>query len=489
MSPPIPWKYLRHVLVLFAPLWGGSALLFGLGGIGYALVRADYWSASQPMVLRDEVAGGTDRIGRFTSQSELKAAQETVLEMARNHEVVAAALRQVGPDDDALGDWPSTELVVQTARKRVNVRAPQGGEFGSSEVFYLQVEQRTRQRAERFCQALFDQLDQQLRQVRRIRAESMLPELTTSRDLAHTRLQEVAQQLHEIETAAGPDLGELRQLTDAISGEGTNRRALEERVRDLQSAELELEKLQSLHDLLARGLADPTELLVSGGELLRRQPSLQRLKQGLIDAQLVRSRLSGMFHEDHPRMRAALMAERSILKEIKAEIAAVLRSTEPLMAVQRQQVARLRAKSDDLQRRLQRLAELRTRYSKLTAELKHRTTLLEQSERALAEAEASYRAAQATSLVARLGPVTVADSPNGPSGKLIALGGTVAGLIFGLGAVFLVAPTHGPEQFGRRWSDRIGGRRASDQLACTTTASPAPAEPAAYQRRSGEATG
>ena len=53
--------------------------------------------------------------------------------------------------------------------------------------------------------------------------------------------------------------------------------------------------------------------------------------------------------------------------------------------------------------------------------------------------------------------------PIGPSGAVVALGSTVAGLVFGFGAVFLIAP--GPTEIRgqRRWSDYLsGGRRATD---------------------------
>ncbi|MEP1645816.1 MAG: hypothetical protein ABJK10_16645, partial [Rhodopirellula bahusiensis] len=88
-AAPIPWKHIRNILVLFAPVWGGAAVLFGVLGLGTALFSSDRWAARQPLVLRDEATGAVDRLGRFSSQTDLKAAQETLLEMARNPEVVA----------------------------------------------------------------------------------------------------------------------------------------------------------------------------------------------------------------------------------------------------------------------------------------------------------------------------------------------------------------------------------------------------------------
>jgi hypothetical protein len=465
LNQPIAWKHLRYVLILFSPLWIGSAILFGAAGIGYSMVSRDYWSASQPMVLRDETTGAADRLGRFASQTELKAAQETILEMARNLEVVTAALKAIGPPSGSPANWPTSTTVASTAKKLVNVRAPRGGEFGGSDMFYLQVEQDSPERARQFCEALFDSLTQQMRQVRQVRADSLIAELTHAKALAQERLKTAADSMREIEVNFGSDLGELRNLTEAINGEGANRRAMEDTIKELQIAELELEKLHSLKVFLTRGLSDPNHLLVSGADLLTRQPSLQRLKDGLIDAQLARSKLSGNMRPDHPKIKTAEIAEVAIIQAIEEEIGSVLQSMEPMIKIETERVERLTAKRNDLEKRLERLADIRTNYSRYASEVKHRTTLLEQAERALTDAEASRSAAVSTNLIAKLGPVTVSDNPVGPSTKILAVGGGAAGMIIGLGVVFLVAP--GPKQpsFGRRWSDRLRNGRATDQPA------------------------
>ncbi len=461
---PIQWKHLRYILILFAPLWGGSMILCAVLGMVYAVGSRDYWTASQPMVLRDEANGAVDRLGRFSSQTELKAAQETTLEMARNHEVVKRALQQIGPpgggDDPA---WPSSETVSSAAKKRVNIRAPQGGEFGGSEMIYLQVEEINPARATAFCEAIYRSLSEQMRQVRRVRADSMIAELTHARDLAKRNLNEVSDRLREIEINFGGDLGELRNLSETVIGDGSNRRALDETIRELQIAELELEKLEALNKLLEQGVRNPDHLLVSGGELLSRQPSLQRLKDGLIDAQLERSQLSGRLTDENPKMRAAIATENEIRQAMQSEASSAIRAMQPVLEVERDRVERLHVKQLNHQRRLDRLAEGRTSYAKIAAEVKHRTTLLENAQGVLADAEASRSASLSTNLLARLGSVTTADSPNGMSGTTLTMGSAAAGLIFGLGAVFLVAPGPNQSRFGRRWSDMLGGRRASDQ--------------------------
>jgi len=91
---------------------------------------------------------------------------------------------------------------------------------------------------------------------------------------------------------------------------------------------------------------------------------------------------------------------------------------------------------------------------------------LEEAERALAEAHASRKAALSTDLVAKLGPPQVSDNPLGPGGTIVAIGSTTAGLLFGLGTVFLIAPGPNDRGRGRRWTDFLhaGGRRTSDRI-------------------------
>lgn len=485
-STPIPWKHIRNVLVLFAPLWCGVAILFGAIGAGYSVLRPDFYSARQPIVVRDEATTSFDRLGRFASQTELKAAQETILEMTQNPEVVSEALHQIGPPEGQEGnDWPSTETIDGTASEKVNLLAPKGSEFGNTEVVYLRVEAETQQRAVDFCHAMFENLTKQLRKVRQVRADSVIEELIHSRDLAKRDLDESASRLREIEVRFGTDLAELRNLNDTIAGDGTNRRTLEETTRELQVVELELEKLESLYKLLVAGSEDPQQLLISGGELLASQPSLQRLKEGLIDAQLASSQMEGIYTPQNPKRRSAIAAEREIERRMQVETAAVIRAMAPMIQLERDRIVRLKEREVQLQSRLDLLAKARTDYAKIDAEVRSKTQSLADAERLLAEAKASRSAALSTNLIAALGPPRVSEYPIGPSGSSVTIGSLMAGLMFGLGTVFLIAPGPTDTRNGRRWSDYLGaGRRASDHgMAATIVAAQGTTETAPERRR------
>ena len=464
-AAPIPWKHLRNVLVLFAPVWVGATCLFGIAGVGYALFRSDVWAARLPIVVRDEANTAVERLGRFASQTELKAAQETLLEMTQNPEVVGSALEQIGaPDGEDDADWPSMKVVEATINDSVNLLAPKGSEFGNTEVVYLQVKGSSQERTVDFCLAMFDHLTEHLRKVRRVRADSIISELTHARNLAIQNLDEASARMHQIEIQFGADLGELRNLNDTISGDGTNRRTLEQTTVELQAADLELEKLEELHKVLLAGAKDPQHLLISGGDLLSSQPSLQRLKDGLIDAQLATSQLSGVFTEANPKRRAAIATEQEIKSRMQQETAAVIRAMEPTLRLERERVKRLQDKKVRLAQRLEELAEGRSNYAKVDAEVRHRTELLAEAERHLSDAQASRSAALSTNLIAELGPPQVTDNPIGTGGSVLVAGSTMAGMIFGLGIVFLVAPGPTEGHGRRRWTDYLtgNGRRATD---------------------------
>ena len=465
-AAPIPWKHIRNVLVLFAPLWVGATIVFGLMGSCYALFSADKYSARQPLIVRDQANGSVLRLGRFASMTDLKAAQETVLEMTQSHEVVRNALQQIGPvDGEDPTEWPSTTVVEGTIKSSVNLVAPKGSDFGNTEVVYLEVKAEDKARTVEFSRAMYDSLTEHLRKVRRVRADSVIMELQFARDMAQQNLDEVASRMQEIEATFGADLGDLRNLNDSISGDGAGRRGLTDATKELDDAETELTRLKSLYQLLVTGAENPQHMLVSGSDLLSDQPSLQRLKDGLIDAQLRSSELSGIYTMENPKRKAALSAEGEIRERMKQEIVAVIQAMQPRIALEEKRIASLEAKREAISVRLEKIAVARTNYAKIDDELDHRTTLLEEADRALTEAQASRTAALSTNLVEELGPAQVTDKPIGPSGSLVAVGASMAGLIFGLGAVFLIAPGPTESHGRRRWSDYLSGqgRRASDE--------------------------
>jgi len=448
-------------------LWVTPTVLATLAALTYALIREPQWQASQALLVRDETGAETDRPGRFVSAEVMKAFQETIQEVARHQAVVADTLRQLGPpaNREEPGPWP-TEREVETARGRIHVGAPNGAEFGQTEVIYLTVSAGSRPRALEFCGKLCDTLDDRLRRLRNEKAGSMITELERKLSLSQQDLQQATAQLQALEKQVGTDLGELRILAVAGAGESNLRSSLTQLEAELREAETAQRSHKQQERLLSAARDNPDHLLVTPNHLLDSQPALRRLKDGLIDAQLRTAELMGMMNEDHPNVQAAKTAEERIRRELHAELDVALQGLAADREVSRGRVESLNERLADVRGRLDRLAGLRAQYSNLVADVRQRSSVVDRVRTDLGAARASQSAAQTASLLTRVDAPLSGEYPVGPSRTAIVLGGFVGGLATGVGLLFLVTPLglHVGE-VGRRWTDRIArpwGRRKTD---------------------------
>lgn len=468
LSNPIV-KRLLHNLVLWAPLWLGSTFLFGLLGATYAFVfKEDSWLASQAFIVRDEANGAVMRLGRFESQSQMKASQETILEMSKNHQVVREALEKLGPEPSAFSwfgssSFPSNTLVASYATSVISVHAPKGTEFGVSEVIYLDTKLSSPKRAADFNKCLCDALEERLRQVRKSRAESIIAELRHARDAARVGQTTATKRLQEMEAKAGLELGDLRGMTDMIAGGSNSRTQIDLIKSELRSGETQQQQLLNDIKLIKDAIADPSGFLVTPSELVNTQPGLKKLREGYADAQISASQLSGRFTEQHPIFIAAKTSQLSIREKLVEELQASLTNREQELKLLVGKQDRLKNVLDNTEVKLGSIAENRAEYANLISEVKTRTTILESAERELAEATASSDASLSTSLITRLDEPVISDKPIGPGRTTITGLCTIAGLVFGLGLVFVIVPSESGKSFGRRLGD-MGFRRRSEDL-------------------------
>jgi len=483
ITNPVFRNLLRGILV-WAPLWIGTMILFGALGTAYVMfLKQDAYLASQAIMVRDEANGAIVRLGRFQSQSDMKAAQETILETAKSHQVVRSALESVGPAPKLFPGWsfgaeeefPSLRLIDETARRAISVHAPKGAEFGVTEVIYIDVTSTPRDRALALNLALCEALEARLQQVRRARADSVIAELTHARELARNELAASTEQLHAMELEAGTDLSDLRGMIEFSSSSSSTRLEFDQIKNELRQTEQTLQQLRSDRDMLLAAIEDPAAFVVAPSALLNSQPGLKRLREGLVDAQLSGSQLTGKFTDDHPLVIAANSAQSTIIQRFSEELRASLASIEADVTVAEQNQARLEAKKKSLEMRLTQLTNNRAQYSNFAAEVKSRVSILESAERALAEALAARDSSQSTSLLTRLDAPIVSDKPIGPGRLTLIAVCAAAGLAFGLGIVVLITPLDSGPTYGRRISDRFQGRRQADRVPAAT--SPLPASP------------
>jgi len=427
--------------------WIIPAVLATVAALAYAVIAKPTWEASQALVLREEAVNSQDRPGRFSSLDDMKTAQETIVELARNRTAVAAALTHVGPPADHGNDksWPS-DRDIERVRKSIVVTAPNGAEFGQTEVIYLSVKDSDRDRAVALTAALCGELENRLQQLRNSKAQSLIDELTRTEQLVRADLDRATQRLAELENEVGSDLAELRILNESASGDSNLRQALIQIENELRQAVRDRDALAPMHQLLLAAREDTTRLVATPNRLLESQPALRRLKEGLIDAQLHTADLSGSMSASHPHVQTAAAAEKEIRRSLHNELEVALRGLTADLQVADDRVKLLETQHANVKARLTHLASVRADYNNLTAETRQRGQTLTRTQQDLTDAHASLQAARATSLITRLDEPAAGNDPLGPRKALIVCFGLAGGLLIGFGIVFLTVPPAVPLQ-------------------------------------------
>ncbi|MCL6504199.1 MAG: hypothetical protein K6T86_16065 [Pirellulales bacterium] len=448
--PQSPADVARLVMIHYRRWLIPAACLTALAAV-YALLKGNTWEATQALMVRDEAAGKLAAPGKFSGLTEMKLTQETILEVLKSRAVLAGALRDVGPPAShqsggasatsgrAGGRWPTVEDVAELAGQ-IKLVPPKGAEFGTTEILYLHVRDRSRSRALDLARALCRRLQSRLAALRHKKAQSMIAELEQQVRVARADLSQASRELGALESEVGSDLSELRVLHESTSPDSDLRRRLVELENELRQARLAHRNNEELLQLLIEAQQDASKLLATPNRLLESQPALRRLKDGLVDAQLRTASLLGSMSQRHPQVQAALAAEAEVREHLHEELEAAIRGLEVELRLSSDRSNALHAQLEALRSRLNRLAALRTPYANLVAEVRNRVRLLEEAERNLAEARASLAAAHAASQVTQVEDPHLGTQPVGPSRAMIILGGGVAGLVAGLGLLFVTLP-------------------------------------------------
>ncbi|MBX3422352.1 MAG: hypothetical protein KF752_12435 [Pirellulaceae bacterium] len=441
-------SYLVNSFWQWRKLWIGCTLAFAAAGVLYAILLKDtLWVASQGFIVRDEVTGTMMKLGRFESQSQMKASQETILEMAQSPQVVAHALSAVGRKSVCFGLWQSKKPysaaeIESFARNCVKVRAPRGAELGTTEVIYLDVKHDSRDRAIELTKAICDSLEAQLQQVRRSRAESVLVELQAAMTVAENELSVATQKLQQIERDAGADLADLRGMTD--SNVGSTYRLMLDLVRDdLRKCEFELQSHWQNIEASQAAIDHPEMLLHVADRLAATLPTFAKLRDGLAEAKTRTAQMQGKFANSHPEVATALNIERQFEQNLREQLAAAITALHGSIDLSKQRIGVLQSQEMELGRRLNRLADIRGRYTNIVSEVSARNHELQEINRELTQATAARDAASASSLLTRISEPSLGDRPVGPGRTTIVGGATLGGLFFGLGIAFMLIPLEG----------------------------------------------
>lgn len=419
--------------------WAVPAIVCAFLAGAYALVVPRKWEATQALIVRPEVASvSEERIGKFADLSEMKTSQETILELAKSQSVVAATLREVGPPSgySRPAEWP-TALDIEGFRNVIDMRPPGGAEFGKTEVFYISLYDKNRDRATSLVTAHCAQLEKRMQELRSQRAQGMIDELERTVAMANGDLASQIKDLSSFEANIGADLAELRNLNADVGGQGEVSQELQAIEGERRANEARQNENERLLKLLVAAQNDPQQLLATPNSLLVSQPSVSQLKNALVNGQLRTSELLGSRSEDHPFVVAARASEKLVRDQLNREVAVAVRGLQVDIELCADREKSLAAKWNAARGRMSNLAEARAEYSNLVASVENHTRLVETSRKNLADARARQASAHSGSVISRIDGVEAGVRPVGPSRTMVAGAGGVAGLACGFGLIFL----------------------------------------------------
>ncbi|MCA9259915.1 MAG: hypothetical protein KDA61_11975 [Planctomycetales bacterium] len=440
MSNLPPTASIRDVLNMMIrrrKVWLRATIACGILAMIVAFLTPRQWQASQALVVRQEAAASrTSQPGKFSDLYEMRTLQETILEIARSRQVVANTLAAVASLDDPSAAAPS-ESDVEEFRSGLDMLPPGGAEFGKTEVFYFAVKNRSRSKAVALVAELCTQLEKRMQELLSEKAGGLVLEVQKQVEAAEVVLAQQTQRLTEFEAKIGPDLGELRMLHSALSGQSEVRQLVINLEEEMRRYETQANDGQRLLETLEAALDDPDLLVAMPNSLLVTQPAIQQLKAGLVRAQLHTARMRGTRADQHPRVVAAVEAEDRIRRDLHLELTSAIESARAEKKLAEQRFAAAKVRRDDVDKRLNRLAESRVEYSNRVAAVDTARAAVDAARGQLAAAAASQAAAASASLVTRLDRPEVGSHPTGPGRTTITAAGLCAGFLLGAAICFL----------------------------------------------------
>ncbi len=461
------FEFIVSTLVKFRTLWiipAVAGLL--LAGVYVFVFKTNTWSAKQSLIVRDDLLGQSYKPGQFASLESMKSAQETILEIARKPEVIRNTLQQLGPPPaDWLGgsskNYPS-DKVVEQVQGMISFSAPNGGEFGKTEVIILNTKSTSPERSRQFIEILLDEIDKKVSQVRIQRLASMEEELTQIRDAAARSLRKSTNKLREMEDRLGADVSTMHGLNSSTAGEGVKLEVSQLRL-EKRVAEAELESARNSLEMVITARLNPDERLASSGEFLASQPTLQALQASLVEAQKNYAVSAGSYQPNHPLVISSRETILAMRDQIYLELETLERSVASRIKMLETKIHRLSQLEFEENERLAKLGTNRVDHFTLNAEVAKKTELVNKAYSELAEIEALRNAAGHVNWLTRVDAPQVSTSPDGLGKKSTIMAGGICGLMLGLGLVMLVAPPMVSPHQGRPGRRTDLPRRANEE--------------------------
>lgn len=429
-----PVRLIGRIVLDHCILFGAIWMVVTIAGVGFALLSPKLWPVTTTLTLREEAGLNQGRPGEFASAEARRKAQETVVQLSSSTALLREALTELS------GEAPSIEE-IESAQRHIRLASPKGVDWGASEVFYLTVQDEDPNQAEKLSLNLIKQIDRRLKELRSHRTASLASEIEKSLSIAEADLAAAIKQMAAMETSLGPDLAEMRIMTEPSAGESNLRRTLTEVENELRQTRSQIDGNRSLLELLESTRQDPSRLIATPSRLLESQPSLRKMKESIVDAENRTSQLLGNLHHSHPKVQAAKAVERQSRNQLYAELGLAVEGVKVEMQVGEERLSKLTARRDDIEKRLAHLAAVRAEYGLLSSQVKDRSDVVKRTRDQLAEVKSSHANAETASVLAVMDAPSVGLRPAGLGRSTICILGFIAGLVVASAALILITPS------------------------------------------------
>jgi uncharacterized protein involved in exopolysaccharide biosynthesis len=409
------------------------------------LFQSQSWTSRQRLMVRDDLLGQAFKPGQFSSFDTMKSRQETILDVARNPEVIRSALQALGPASQSWfssGEGYPDNSTIEQMQGLINLSAPNGAEFGTTEVVVLSVKAPTEQRSADLILRLLTEVEKKVEMVRVSQLQSMEAELIAARDSARNSLQESIDQLREMEATLGPDSVAMATMTSTMPGDNSIKAELLQILAEKRGFETQLESLKTSQVTLAESQSNPLLVVSSAASFFRDQMKLGELAKSFVEIQKAYAVAAGKYQPSHPTVQDAVEQMNMLKNEIANEFAVLNVSLDSRIQELEHQIARLDDQIDKNHQRLMKLSDKRGEHLAINSEIAKRNEILNQFETNLKNVQSYQQGAGNNVWITRMGDPQVASRPDGLGKRTTVMAGGFLGLLFGFGLVVLLAPPH-----------------------------------------------
>ncbi len=447
---------LTHILSTlnkYKLLWIIATILGLILSAAYAVfLRSETWSARQSLIVRDDLLGQSFKPGQFESLDTMKSAQETIFDIARKPQVIRSALQQLGPPSKGLlglgsVGYPSEEI-IEHVQGAISFSAPNGAEFGRTEVIILNTKSGTRERARDFTEVLVKEIISKVNEVRHRKFQSMEAEILQTCEAAESALETSKDKLKEMDQQLGLDAASMVAMSESAFRDDPLAREIAQLNLERRVVQSEVEQIRGMLKSLKTAKRDPEALLNISSDLTARQPALDSLKREMAQQKGAFALLAGRYTPVHPAVVSARDGINVMQKQIRLELANAESDTKGRLVVKAAERDRLDADIANLKKRMTILGEKRADSMTLFADIKKRTEVLNNARSHLAEIQ-GLASTQNADLLTKVDEVQVSTRPDGMGNRALILCGGLGGLMMGMGLVMLIAPPPAPGD-GRR---------------------------------------